>query len=326
MKVADNIEQKRGLKNNGSILHSSFCILHLRSAFTLLELLVVIAIMGLLGTASIGGYRAMQRGMEERGVMQNVNQFIRTAYQRAQIDRQPVAVYFWNETLREETDTQTTIVVGKAVAVRRSGRVTYVSGNFIGDEYADLRFNRLINSEGEEETSEQTASSGKGSGVFLYHLNGNEGSQMMRSLIAKNTVKRTVTEHLFYGESINLQGEAARLKPLEQEDEVKIELYAYQCIDKKGVTWKVGDAYGFEFAEIELPHNYIFGTSFSQDTASPVKGEQVLRFKVSANTGSGAKTGTDGNSQIDVCAVRQIGGSLQAKSIGKSDKPTEDLN
>ncbi len=100
--------------------------MHFRRGFTLLELLVVIAIMGLLGTASVGGYRAMQRGMEERGVMQNVNEFIRAAYQRAQIDRQPVAVYFWNECIREESDMQTAVVVGKAVAVRRSGRVTYL--------------------------------------------------------------------------------------------------------------------------------------------------------------------------------------------------------
>ena len=50
-----------------------------RSAFTLIELLMVIMIMGLLGTVTVGGYRAMQRGMEERGVMENANHFIRAA-------------------------------------------------------------------------------------------------------------------------------------------------------------------------------------------------------------------------------------------------------
>ena len=53
--------------------------------------------MGLLGTVSVGGYRAMQRGMEERGVMENVNAVIKTAYERAQIDRRPTVMYFWNE-------------------------------------------------------------------------------------------------------------------------------------------------------------------------------------------------------------------------------------
>ena len=67
-----------------------------RRAFTLLELLVVMAIMGMMAVMSVGGYRAMRRGMQERAVMTNVNQFIRAAYQRAQIDRLPVSVYFWN--------------------------------------------------------------------------------------------------------------------------------------------------------------------------------------------------------------------------------------
>lgn len=312
---------------SASIHNSSFMIHNSRRGFTLLELLVVIAIMGLLGTASVGGYRAMQRGMEERGVMQNVNQFIRAAYQRAQIDRQPVAVYFWNETLREETDTQTAIVVGKAVAVRRSGRLTYVQGNFLGDEFADLRFNRMLKSDGDEDSNASSISAGKGSGVFLYRMNGNERTQMMRTMIGKNTVKRSITDHLLHGKSaFYSSAEARKLETLEENDEVKFEFYAYQKIGSDSTTWKVGDAYGFEFAQLELPNNYIFGSTFSQDTTSPVKGEQVIRFKVSANSGSGADSGTDDNSQIDVWAIRQVGGSLQPKSIGKSDKPTEDLN
>jgi prepilin-type N-terminal cleavage/methylation domain-containing protein len=44
-----------------------------RKAFTLIELLMVVLIMGILGSITVGGYRAMQRGMEERGVMENVS-------------------------------------------------------------------------------------------------------------------------------------------------------------------------------------------------------------------------------------------------------------
>ena len=85
-------------------------------------------IMGMMAVMSVGGYRAMRRGMQEKAVMTNVNQFIRAAYQRAQIDRQPVAVYFWNETLRVSSDDagNVDVVVGKAVAVRRSGRISGV--------------------------------------------------------------------------------------------------------------------------------------------------------------------------------------------------------
>lgn len=309
-----------------SIHHSSFIVHHSLRGFTLLELLVVIAIMGLLGTASVGGYRSMQRGMEERGVMQNVNQFIRAAYQRAQIDRQPVAVYFWNETLRKETDTETAIVVGKAVAVRRSGRVTYVSGNYVGDEFADLRFNRQLTSEGDDDTSADSVQAGQGSGVFLYRMNGDEGSQPMRSIIAKNTKRLTVSDFLLLGNSPYLTGQAKRLESLEVNREVNIEVYAYQVIRGEGVRWRIGDAYGFEFEQLELPANYIFGSQFSTDTSSPVRGETAIRFKVSANSGDGATAGLDGTSQIEVCAIRQIGGALQAKSIGTSDKPTERMN
>ena len=45
-----------------------------------------------------------------------------------------------------------------------------------------------------------------------------------------------------------------------------------------------------------------------------------------SRTGSGARSGADGNSQVEVCAVRQVSGALTAKSIGKSEKPTERLN
>ena len=315
-----------GLRSR-KIPHSSFLIPHsYRGAFTLLELLVVIAIMGLLGTASVGGYRAMQRGMEERGVMQNVNQFMRAAYQRAQIDRQPVSVYFWNETLREESDTHTAIVVGKAVAVRRSGRVTYRSGNDVGDEFADLRFNRQLKSDGEADAGAESAQAGKGSGVYLYRMNGNEGSQPMRSLIAKNTKKCVAKDKLLFGKSPYLTGKATELSTLEADTEVDMEVYAYQLIDPNGVQWRIGDAYGFEFEQLELPANYIFGSSFSQSTSNPVMGESTIRFKVSTNSGSGARDGTDGTSQVEVSAVRQIGGSLQAKSIGMSDTPTESMN
>ena len=131
-----------------------------RKAFTLLELLLVMAIMGFMGTVAVGGYRAMRRGMEERSVMQNVNQFIRSAYQRAQIDRQPTAVYFWNETLRQGDDYNTEIVVGKAVAIRRYGRITRKEGNLLIDEFADLNYSYAT----DDSTGDSNNANGEGSG------------------------------------------------------------------------------------------------------------------------------------------------------------------
>ena len=281
-----------------------------RRAFTLVELMVVIMIMGILGTVSVGGYRAMRRGIEERGVMQNVNQFIRSAYQRAQIDRLPVAVYFWNETLREETDVEPIIVVGKAVAVRRAGRLTKVQGSYLYDEFGDLSFNRLVLDEDDEGMSGADDSGGavQDDGVYLYKISGNEGSQPQRSLISQTTKRMTLTEPLILGG----QGE--------------MENYAYELIDKGGVVWQTGDAYGFEFAALELPHGFIFGSTYSRSIGNPVAGEDMIRFTVSANSGNGATGGTVGRSTVQISSLRpDSSGNLAAQTVGTSDSPTRSL-
>ncbi|MGN1075255.1 MAG: Tfp pilus assembly protein FimT/FimU, partial [Eubacteriales bacterium] len=241
----------------------------MRRAFTLVELLVVIAIMAMLGTLSVGGYRAMQSGMEDRGAMQNINQFIRSAYQRAQIDRTPVSVYFWNETRSEESDDEIMVVHGHALAVRRSGRLSNVVGDSLCDEYGDLSYNRLVVNEDEDDESSDSGSTRAGSGIYLYRLNGDEGSQPMRSVVSQTTKKVTLQE-------LMLQSGASG----------EFEMYAYTLIDKNGVSWKTGDAYGFEFASIDLPNGYIFGSNYSRSLANPIAGEDVIRFKVSANSGN----------------------------------------
>lgn len=279
----------------------------MKRAFTLIELLVVVAIMGLLGTVSIGGYRAMQRGMEERGVMQNVNEFMKVAYQRAQIDRAPVAVYFWNETLQKETDTETLIVVGKAVAVRRAGRISGVSGNYLRDEFGDLRYSRLTLDEDEDEDRESSGSSEDG--IYLYQINGAaDGAERKRSIISQSTQAKPVSQELALGQG-----------------SVEIDAYAYELLDRNGVTWAVGDGYGFEFAEIQLPKNFIFGTSYRTDTASPVQEVQKSLFtpgKVSAGSGAAAGSGSSGRT-IQVSALRpNASGDVTAQRVDTSDDPS----
>ena len=288
----------------------AFVQMTMKRAFTLIELLVVVAIMGLLGTTAVGGYRAMQRGMEERGVMQNVNQFIRSAYQRAQIDRVPVAVYFWNETLQEETANAPLVVVGKAVAVRRSGRLTEVTGSYLCDEFGDLRFSRLVTDEDTEDDEENATGSDGDSGCYLYPMNGtSDGSSLKRSLVSQTTVRLAPSEDLLLGGT------------------AKIESYAFYVQNAGGVTWKRGDAYGFEFAEIQLPHNFLFGTTYSTSLASPVGGESVIRFLVGANTGSGVTGGFDGTATIQVSSLRPgASGDIEAQRVGTTDRPDSRLS
>lgn len=285
-----------------------------RSAFTLIELLMVIMIMGLLGTVTVGGYRAMQRGMEERGVMENANHFIRAAYRRAQIDRQPVAVYFWNETLREETDTEPMIVVGKAVAVRRAGRISRYVDPYLYDEFGDLDKERLIESaEDEDEENADSGSTENDNLVPLYKMNSRSSNG--RSLVSQTTKKMS---------------EQNKDTLLSTDRMVEIPCYAY-VLKSAGTAgeWHVGDAYGFEFAEIQLPHGYLFGSSYHKRPQDKISAGdyKMMWFDVSLNTGSGSDEGATGMSTIQVYSLRPgKSGELEAQPVATTDKPTEGLH
>ena len=282
----------------------------MRRAFTLIELLLVIGIMVLLGTASVAGYRQMQRGMEERGAIQNVNQFIRSAYQRAQIDRVPVQVYFWNETLREESDTDTLIVVGRAVAVRRAGRLSRVQGDILYDEFGDLASSRLMLDEDEdEEASSQSGATQEGNGMYLYCMdNAGKGGQFQRSVVAQTTKKPK-------GSGEPLLDGSSTLRDMEA--------YAYVVMPggRGECQWETGSSYGFEFAEITLPRNYIFGSTYSKTTEDPVRDAGTMLFKVGRTSGSGAQSAVVEGS-VAVYSLRpDASGGLKAEQVDTVEIP-----
>lgn len=271
-----------------------------RSAFTLVELLMVIMIMGLLGTLTVGGYRAMQRGMEERGVMENVNHFIRAAYRRAQIDKKPVAVYFWNETLQVESETEPLVVVGKAVAVRRVGRVTKFKDPFIFDEFGDLDKERLLESDEDEENENANSGAiGKDNLVPLYKMNSKNDSE--RVLVSQTT--KWVTDD--NSDILLSTGETK-----------KIPCYAY-VLNGNG-DWHIGDAYGLEFAEIQLPHGYIFEKDCDKSTiTSEPRITKKMWFDVDG-------AGTD---SVVVYSLRPgQSGELDALSVDASGDPSKGIN
>ena len=280
-----------------------------KKGFTLVELMVVMAIMAMLGAISVGGYRAMQRGMEDRGTLQNANEFIRSAYQRAQIDRQPVNVYFWNELLREETDDDPPIVVGKAVAVRRAGRLSAVSNDYLYDEFGDIGSSGVsYSSEEDDGNASGSGHAKKGDDMFLYRIKGSE-SKMERSVVSQSARYYT----------------ASNERLLESGTSERIATYAFIVIDDNGVSWKRGDAYGFEFAEIQLPHNYIFGSDSDRprSTSNPVKEiGTIMRFRAGSNSGNGSSSGISGTSSIEISNVRPAkDGTLQAQKVGTTRSP-----
>lgn len=276
--------------------------------FTLVELLIVIGLMGLLGGIAVGGYRAMVRGMEERGVMQNVNAFIRAAYQRAQVDRQPTIVYFWNETLRSKTADEFEIVVGKAVAVRRSGRITRVDGSVLVDEFADLDKTYMTTEE------QQQSGLGGGSGdalIELYPLDDLTSSSAKCSLVEPGVAQKDEAVQFLGG-----------LKSDSTENVGEIVGYGFTLRNANGVTWKQGMAYGFEFQRLELPPGYIFGSSHSPNVNTPITDVGRLVFNVGRNTNSGSNTGgIIGGSTVTVSALRQNGATLSPVKIDDSTSP-----
>ena len=290
-------------------------------AFTLIELLVVVGIMGLLGTISVGGYRAMQRGMEERGVLENAGSIVKVAYERAQIDRQPAMLFFWNETIRSQSDEDNEIVVGHAVAVRRSGRLSGLDGDYLLDEFADLEqaFPPPDDAQGSASSGSSskgaTASNDKVNTMKLYCLdNLTAGSSRQFSIVSSQVERRKFTGEIYpHG------------KP--QNDGVgdgDLEMYGFRLVNKNGVSWKTGSAYGFEFAEITLPKNYIFGQNHSTTTSDPVREAPSMVFRVGVNTGSGISPGSCIDGSMTVYSLRpDKSGNLSAQKVGTIDLPKQ---
>lgn len=294
----------------------------MRKAFTLIELLTVMMIMGLMGTAAIGGYRAMQRGMEERGVMQNANAVIRATYQRAQIDRQPTAIFFWNETLRGATADENEVVVGRAVAVRRHGRLTNVIGSKLVDEFGDLNLAYPLSDDEDDEDS-GSASSAKDL-MYLYPLDNLSaiagGGSLKRSQV-RTRIANADERLLFLTGSKSSTGGGE-----DDADANVVPAYAFEMEESGGVQWKPGMAYGFEFARLELPVGYIFGTDYSRSADNPIRPAGTLVFKPGRNSGGGLNTGgIVGRNSIAIYSLRPSGTSLQAQSIGNTDSPDREM-
>ena len=141
--------------------------------------------------------------------------------------------------------------------------------------------------------------------MFLYYMDGNDSS-FKRSVVSQTTKRTQSNERM-----------------LATGGEAEIESYAFSVMDAGGVTWKRGDAYGFEFAELELPHNFIFGTAYSRSLANPVTEVKKINFKVGKNTGSGAVNALDGDYSIRVSSLRPgSSGEIEAQKVNDSDDPS----
>lgn len=222
-----------------------------KRAFTLVELLVVVGIMAALATMSIGSYFAVVRGMADRGALATATSVISLAQERARIDLVPTVIYFYNELVQRKSvkDGTDLVVAGVAVAVRRAGRITRKNGDLLGDEFADLDRTYGV-------ADGQDASNGDTFRLYRFSF-----SRMSFSSVSSVSVEDPIDNELYLVEHpVNRNFKKANG---DREDENEILSYAFKRESGAGRNdnWEVGDAYGYEFARVRLPDNYIFGSA-----------------------------------------------------------------
>ena len=258
-----------------------------QAAFTLVELLVTMALMGLLATVSTVGYYAAVRGMNDRGARQTVVSSLRFAMQRALIDDLPVAVFLCNETVKVAKDElEEDKVVGKITVVRMGGRITYVNnGREIVDEFADWGSSYPVH-------DKHDANASKRSTIRMYRLvpSGNGLKESKSDYLSQVTdyvyeIRKDSQESLL-ASGLKLRGlhenkeEIPTGNPGNSSFSQSSVNYApfYGFYVEGGCTkWEVGDAYGFEIAQMQLPDGYLFSSSTGSQVGD-VQDAEVLFF------------------------------------------------
>ena len=259
-----------------------------RRAFTLIELLVVIAIMGSMALMSLGGYRALTKGMKDRAALTAVQTLLDAARQRAEIDRKAVLVFFYDDMLKTGDDPSGH---GFAVAVRPVGRISAVDGSYLCDEFGDLdqiyaAENRLAGDEGANR-SDTTK-------MRLYRMEDGQAAE----------VRTVVVAHPFSASYI-LTGQTPPGGG--QSGEKSIPCFAFEKTG--GADFGAGDAYGAEFTSVELPDGYYFGSS----APGSVGRKEVRVLKISAD---GSVDGGD----VTVSAMKPSSTQLDKVGTAKAQK------
>ena len=254
----------------------------MKRGFTLIELMVVVGIMTFLGVAATGGYSALQRGMSERAAVDAATSLFRAAKERALVDRTPTVVFCYNRLVNEATDAENAVVVGEAVAVRRAGRVTWASGQTIVDEFLDVV--------GSYDIVPSSKMSNR-KGMRLWKFGDTQPSAMEYSIVADAVepieLPLTTFEGWANGEMGSAPSEAfepsGNMRDKESNSgELNFVVYAFRDTGRSDFPpsggWKAGVGYGFEFARVQLPNNFIFGNAVPNRSGKVEQAGQPLYF------------------------------------------------
>ncbi len=272
-----------------------------RGGFSLVELIVVIGLMALLSTISIGGYFAASRGMTARGVVQDTASIIRQAMQTCLIDQVPTAVLFCNR--RQNRKSEDGEAYGTAIAIKMAGRISYiansggktaagqalpVSGGLLVDEFADWNQSYPMDA---SDSKKQRA-------IRLYQMSSPSGHRLRQgvkqcsSLMCAWVGYVQLESDYMIGAKMNVEDFCSEFKLDASGNRGRAGIgynNGNDCRwglpfhpDNNGLVrgaWNVGDAYGVEIASLDLPKNYIFGTTVPNDTELvPASGTPALVF------------------------------------------------
>ena len=293
-----------------------------KRAFTLVELLVVMGILATMATVSIGSYVAVVRGMADRGAIAAATSVISLAKERAGIDLVPTIVYFYNELVQDEDKNagKDRVVAGVAVAVRRAGRISYIDGDFLGDEFADL--DKVYDA-----VTEDDQNSLKGEAFRLYKVDFSK-DEMQYTSVHSDVVEKHTSKEVFPVEDPQEDRNVSDIKTSKGSKDDGKQLYVYAFKSAKGKStatvsdWHIGSAYGYEFARVRLPDNYVFGG----DGYIPDKDNPIRQFTdgttVCYPKNSDSDDTDDLGKRISIYAKRPAGG---LESIGESAKKMKDI-
>ena len=206
--------------------------------FSLLELLAVMSIMALLSTLAVTSYFGAVRGMSIRSAKRHFENALVQARQRACIDGARVSLIAFNEiTAFESNSKEIKEMAACFVVCKEMGRISYVSGAYLFDEFSELK--QLFGTD----SSSGSGDLSREGGIRLYNLN--EGSwTLVRPFVEKREL-----------------GSQSRL--LYSGGTLTFEVYAFESTGVKssnaGTSWEVGDAYGIEVSPVQsLPKGFTF--------------------------------------------------------------------
>lgn len=300
----------------------------MKQAFTLLELLTVIAITAMMATISMGAYRGVVRGMEDRGVIATATLVVSAAQNRARADHALTAVFFYNVISQEGDDSPKTksdyMAHGEAVAVRGIGRVTRVFGNYLADECNDLEQEyAVLDSKDPVVKNPKTKASGRNATgaaqmMRLFKLTSEQDAQGGRKLPCSKVLMNAIvgddlfpTEDFYFEPPVDLEGNPVRSIPG----------VCFKMADQNGVSWKTGDVYAMSFKETVLPNGYVFGSKSDLPSSldDPVKFVKSIVFDPDA-------TGAALDGSVEVHSIRAVEGKrVELRKVGTSSTTTGNL-